>query len=53
MQEEIENCLRPVVAAAAASSGASEWALKMLQHDRIGCVCGRELTELAAAIHSD
>jgi len=53
MQEEIENCLRPVISVAAASSGASEWALEMLQHDRIGCVCGRELAELAGAIHSD
>jgi hypothetical protein len=47
MQEEIEDCLRPVIAAVAKSSGGREWAREMLQHDRIGCLCRRNLTELA------
>ena len=47
MQEEIEDCLRPVIAAVAKSSGGHEWAREMLQHDRIGCLCRRDLTELA------
>ena len=49
MQEEIEGCLRPVIAAVAGSSGGREWALQMLQQDRIGVVCRQELSELAAS----
>ena len=50
MQETIENCLRPVTAAVAGSSGAGEWARNMLRRDG-GCfICRRELTELAGAI---
>ena len=47
MQEKIEKCLRPVIAAAAESSGGREWALEMLQHDRMRFLCERELTALA------
>jgi hypothetical protein len=47
MQEEVESCLRLVVSGVAESSGGSEWALKMLKHDRIRCICQEELTELA------
>lgn len=47
MQEEIENCLRPVISAVAASSGDSDWAREMLRCDRTGCICRQELTELA------
>ena len=47
MQEEIESCLQPVIAAVAQSSGGREWALEMLQHDRMGFVCEQELAELA------
>ncbi len=46
MQEEIENCLRPVISAVAASSGDSEWGRQMLRCDRTSCICRRELTEL-------
>ena len=48
MQEEIECGLRLVISAAVPSAGAREWALEMLQHDRMGFLCERELTELAA-----
>lgn len=51
MQEEIESCLRPVISAVATSSGDSEWAREMLRCDRMGCICRRELTELASAVH--
>lgn len=47
MVEAIETCLRPVIAAVAESSSDDGWALRMLQHDRIGCICERELTMLA------
>jgi len=47
MQEEIESCLQPVIAAVAESSASREWAREMLQHDRMGFVCRQELTELA------
>ncbi len=47
MQEEIESCLQPVISAVAESSGGREWALEMLQHDRMGFLCKQELTELA------
>ena len=47
MQEEIENCLRPVISAVAASSGDSDWAWDMLRCDGTGCICRQELTELA------
>ena len=53
MQEEIEDCMRVVISAVAESPGGSEWAQKMLRCDRVGCICGRELTELARAIHSE
>jgi hypothetical protein len=46
MHEEIENCLRPVIAAAR-SSGGREWALQMLRRDRMGFLCQQELSELA------
>ena len=49
MQEEIESCLRPVIAAVAESSDCREWALEMLHHDRIGFLCEQELTELAGS----
>lgn len=45
MREEVENCLRPVISAAAASSGGSGWAREMLRCDGTGCICQRELTE--------
>jgi len=51
MREEIEDCLRPVIAAVAASSRDRVWALAMLGNDRIGCICRQELTELAGTIH--
>jgi hypothetical protein len=47
MQEEIESCLRPVMAAVAESSGDREWALEMIQNDRMQFVCEQDLTELA------
>ncbi|MBL7043036.1 MAG: hypothetical protein ISR77_30670 [Pirellulaceae bacterium] len=50
MQEEIENCLRPVISAVADSSGGNEWAREMLRRDGTGCICRREL---AGANHSD
>ena len=50
MQEQIENCLRPVISAVAASSGGSEWAREMLRCDGTGCICRQELTELAGAV---
>jgi hypothetical protein len=53
MQEEIEDCLRPVISAITPSSRGGQWALEMLQRDSTGCVCLRELTELAGAGQSD
>jgi hypothetical protein len=53
MQEEIEDCMRVVILAVAESPGGSEWAQKLLRCDRVGCICRRELTELAGAIQSD
>ncbi len=50
MQEDIENCLRPVISAVAAASGDSGWAREMLRCDRTGCICRQELTELVGAI---
>lgn len=50
MQEEIENCLLPVISAVAGSPGSSDWARNMLQCDVTGCVCRRELTDVAGAI---
>lgn len=50
MQEEIENCLRPVISAVADSSGGGEWVREMLRHDGTGCICQQEL---AGAIHRD
>ncbi len=42
MQDEIENCLRPVIAAVAGTSGGREWALAMLRHDSSGFLCEQE-----------
>ena len=53
MQEEIESCLRLVISAVAKSSGGSEWALEMLQHDRARFLCQQELTELAGRSQDD
>ena len=53
MREEIEDCLRPVISAITASSRGGQWALEMLRRDATGCVCLRELTELAGPIQSD
>jgi hypothetical protein len=47
MLDEIESCMRPVIAAVAELSGGREWALEILQHDRMRFVCEQELTELA------
>ena len=47
MHEEIESCLRPVIAAVAESSDDRAWVLEMLQHDRVGFLCREELAELA------
>ncbi len=47
MHEEIEGCLRVVIAAVAGSPGGAEWALRMLEEDRVGVVCEQELSELA------
>ena len=47
MAEEIESCLRPVIAAVAGSSGDRAWALEMLRHDCVGFLCKEELAELA------
>jgi hypothetical protein len=53
MQEDIESCLQPVIAAVAESSASREWAMEMLQHDRMGFVCEQELTELAGLRSAD
>ena len=47
MQEEIESCLQPVIAAVAKLPDGRQWALEMLQHDRMRFLCEKELTELA------
>lgn len=47
MREEIEDCLRPVIAAVAFSPGASDWARDMLTRDTSGFICEGELRELA------
>jgi len=47
MREEIEGCLRVVIAAVAGSPGGAEWGLRILQEDRVGVVCEQELSELA------
>lgn len=47
MLEEIENCLRPVIAAVAKSPGGGKWAHEMLLRDGVGFVCRKELIELA------
>jgi hypothetical protein len=39
MQDEIENCLRPVIAAVAAAPSSRERALEMLRHGSTGFVC--------------
>ena len=51
MQEEIESCLQPVIAAVAESSADCGWALEMIHQDSTGCICRRELTALAEANH--
>ena len=53
MLKDIENCLRPVISAVAESSRDRDWAQQMLQHDVIGCICKRELNELAGEISGD
>ncbi len=53
MQDEIETCLRLVVSAVAESSCGSEWALEILQHDRMRFLCRQDLTDLAGPIHDD
>ncbi|MGM0490413.1 MAG: hypothetical protein ACQESR_27120 [Planctomycetota bacterium] len=50
MQDEIESCLQPVIAAVAESPGAREWALEMLHRDRVQFLCTRELKELADSV---
>lgn len=47
MREEIEGCLRVVVAAVAGEPRGAEWGLRMLQEDRVGVVSEQELSELA------
>jgi hypothetical protein len=49
MRDEIENCLRPVIAAVAETSGDWEWALEMLRYESSGFLCAQELDELAGA----
>jgi hypothetical protein len=48
MQEEIEDCLPPVVGAVAGRPGAREWAREMLRRGGSD-ICRQELTELVAA----
>ena len=52
MLEEIEGCLRLVISAVAVSPDAGEWALEMLQHDRVRFICEHELTEMAGLVKS-
>lgn len=52
MQEDIESCLRVVIAAVVGLSGTSEWALEMLHRDRCGFLCEQELREMAEASRS-
>jgi hypothetical protein len=47
MREEIENCLRLVIAAVAGASDARDWAQEMHSGDRVGFLCESELKELA------
>jgi hypothetical protein len=47
MQEQIESCLQPVIAAVAKLPDGRQWAMEMLQHDRMRFLCEKELTELA------
>jgi hypothetical protein len=47
MQENIESCLRPVIAAVRDTNDGRDWAMEMLQRDRMGFVCEAELRELA------
>jgi hypothetical protein len=49
MQEDIEDCLRPVIAAVAGSPGAGKWARRMLGPDGRCFLCRPELIELAGA----
>jgi hypothetical protein len=48
MQDDIESCLKPVISAAGTSTAADQWAQRMLERDRTGCLCVRELSELAS-----
>lgn len=48
MQEEIEDCLRPVISAVGGSPGGDVWASEMLRHDGAGMICRSELTALTA-----
>lgn len=47
MQEDIESCLRPVIAAVCDTFEGRHWALEMLQLDRMGFVCEKELKQIA------
>lgn len=48
MTEDICECLRPVIRAVKAAGGdaAGQWAKKMLDADRMGFICNKELAEL-------
>lgn len=50
MLRDLEDCLRPVICAVAKLSRDRGRAQQMLQHDVIGCICTRELNELAGEI---
>jgi hypothetical protein len=50
MQEAIESCLRLVISALWEHPDARIWALEMLAHDRVGCLCERELREMAGQL---
>jgi len=47
MSEEIERCLRVVIAAVAGTSDAGDWAREMRRCDRVGFLCELESKELA------
>jgi hypothetical protein len=50
MREEIEGCLRPVIAAVAGTSDARDWALEMHSRDRVGFPRELELKKLAGLV---
>jgi len=49
MTDDIQDCLKPVMQAMKAESGAaaSKWALEMLRADRVGFICENELKRLS------